>query len=183
MKARAAILALILLLASVAPAAERFSITIRSGYFQPSDQIFRTIYGGGISWQAEGAIAFLKVLELWAGAGFFAKDGHMIPTGERTSVWLVPAGGGIRYVLRAGNVSFYGGAGILRDFFRESNAIGKVSWGRWAPQFEAGSRVPVKKRWFLDLHVQYSTCRMKPVDLEFNVGGFSLAAGIGVRFE
>ena len=183
MKPRAAILALVLLLASVAPAAERFGITIRSGYFQPSDRFFRTIYGGGISWQAEGAVAFWRGFELWAGAGLFSKDGHMIPTGEPTSVWLVPAGGGLRYVLRAGKVRIYGGAGILRDFFRESNFIGRISWGRWAPQFEAGSRILLRKPWFLDLHFQYSSCRMKPADLEFNVGGFSIAAGVGVRFE
>jgi len=183
MKARAAASVLILLMTSAAPAAERFSVTIRSGYFQPSDQVFRTIYGGGISWQVEGAVAFWKGFEFWAGAGLFSKDGHIIPTGEPTSVWLVPAGGGLRYVLSAGNVSFYGGAGILRDFFRESNFIGRVSWGRWAAQFEAGRRFLLRKLWFLDLHFQYSSCRMKPADLEFNVGGFSIAAGVGVRFE
>jgi len=174
---------LLLLIMSAGTAADGTSVTVRGGYFQPSDSDFKSIYGGGTCWGIEAASSVWKSLELWVSAGLFHKKGHLVPTGEETKLWLVPAGGGLRYVRPAGIFRLYAGAGVLYHVFREANPIGDVTYGRWGAAVEAGSQFPLQTRWFVDLHLRYSTCRMTPVELSFNAGGFQAGIGIGYRFK
>ncbi|MGA2532680.1 MAG: outer membrane beta-barrel protein [Candidatus Aminicenantales bacterium] len=178
-----ALFSILLLLFVPAAAANGTSVTVRGGYFQPSDSDFKSIYGGGTCWGIEGSSAVWKSLELWVSADLVYKKGHLIPTGEQTKLWLVPAGGGLRVVRPAGIFRLFAGVGVLYHVFREVNPIGDVTYGRWGPAVEAGGQFPLQTKWFVDLHLQYSTCRMTPVELSFNVGGFQAAIGIGYRFK
>jgi len=113
----------------------------------------------------------------------FSKHGHMVPTGEKTQIWLVPVAAGLRYVARVGRLRLHAGGGVAYHFFKERAPIGEVTDGAWSATAEGGCRIPLSKTWDLGLSLRYSRCRMKPRELSFDVGGLRGALGLGFRFK
>jgi len=180
------ILAAAVILLAAAPfltAADGPSLMIRAGLFGPSDAGFRAIYGAGAVWGLEVSKTLGRHIEPWLSADLLTKHGHMVPTGERTRIWLVPVAAGLRYVTRVGRFDLYGGAGAVWHWFKELAPIGTVTENRFGPAVEAGGRVLLSGSWEVGLELRYSRCRMQPIELAFDVGGFRLALGIGYRFR
>ena len=154
------------------------SLGLRGIYFTPSDADFKSIYGGG--WKVGGEIAFnlFKGLDLWLDGGYYAKTGGLTYSQEETKLTLIPIGAGLRYRFLTGTVEPYVGAGARYNLYRESNVIGDVSGGGVGFVGKAGLVLKLAKGFGVDVHIAYSSCKMKPADYEFDVGGIEFGAGI-----
>lgn len=161
--------------------AENFSFEVKGSYFSPSEEAFKDIYGGGFTFGGELTLGILKNLQLWFGGSYFSQNGELTYTKEETSLQIIPLGGGLKYKLNAGILSFYGGAGIKFYQFKESNILGEVTEGGIGYVGKIGVIFKVFKGMFLDLFGEYSYCKMIPADFTINIGG--IAAGIGLGFE
>jgi hypothetical protein len=113
----------------------------------------------------------------------FSKHGHMVPTQEKTRIWLVPVAAGLRYVARIGRLSLHAGGGVVYHFFKERAPLGKATDGGLSVIVEGGCRVPLSKTWDLGLSLRYSRRRLQPQELSFGVGGLQTSLGIGFRFD
>src|SRR5665647_1150857 len=96
-------------------------------------------------------LAFGRHLEPWMSGDLFSKHGHMVPTGEKTQIWLVPVAAGLRYVARVGRLRLHAGGGVAYHFFKERAPIGEVTDGAWSATAEGGCRIPLSKTWDLSL--------------------------------
>lgn len=94
----------IMLFAAVAGLARTEGLTIqaRGSYFHPSDQVFRDIYGNGISWGGELGFKLSKRIGVWAGGDYFSKVGKLVITEEETKVRIAPLTAGAKYYLAVG---------------------------------------------------------------------------------
>jgi hypothetical protein len=107
----------------------------------------------------------------------------MIPTQEKTRIWLVPVAAGLRYAGRVGPVLLHAGGGVVYYYFRERAPIGTVTDGGLSAIAECGGRIPLSRDWDLGLSLRYSRRRLQPQELSFDVGGLRAALGIGLRFK
>jgi len=166
------------LMVFLASASASASIGLKGAYFSPSDLDFKSIYGSG--WMYGGEITFniVKGLDGWLDGGYFARTGVLSYTQEETKLTLVPVGGGLRYRILTGKIAPYIGAGARYCLYMESNVIGKVNDGGVGFVGKAGVLITIVQGIGIDLSAGYSSCKMKPADFEFNVGGIELGASI-----
>jgi len=171
------ILALMVLLASVEVSAS-VSIGIHGQYFSPADADFKSIYGGGLMGGGEISLAIAKSLDLWLDGAYFAKAGNLSYTGESTELTLIPIGVGLKYRVLSGKISPYVGAGAKYFVYRERNSLGEVTAGGFGFVGKIGLAISVSNHFGFDILAGYSSCKMKPADFEFNVGGLEFGAGL-----
>lgn len=163
----------------------KFLIEAKGSYFQPSDKNFKQVYNGGkytewISYGGEIGITLGKGVGLWAGGSYFNKKGKLTFTQEETTLEIIPVYGGIKFRSTSSYVSPYLGIGVGYFQYKEENRIQSVSKadigyiGQAGLLFKLGVIV-------IDFQASYSYCKVKPVDVEANLGGFQ--AGIGLGFE
>ena len=163
----------------------KFLIEAKGGYFLPSDKNFKIVYSGGkfgewISYGGEIGITLGRGVGLWAGGHYFNKKGKLTFTEEETTLQITPVYGGIKLRLSQSGVVPYLGFGVGYFQYKEESRIGKISKadigyiGQAGLLFKLGVIV-------IDFQASYSYCKVKPVDVEANLGGFQ--AGIGLGFE
>lgn len=163
----------------------KFLIEAKGIYFQPSDKNFKEVYGGGkfeewISYGGEIGITLGRGVGLWAGGHYFNKKGKLTFTEEETTLQITPVYGGIKFRSAESGVSPYLGVGIGYFQYKEENRIKRISKASigyiWqiGLLFKAGVIV-------IDFQASYSYCKVKPADVEANLGG--LQGGIGLGFE
>ncbi len=154
----------------------------KAKYFNPGEQAFKDIYGSGIMFGAEISIGIWKNLELWVTGGTFSKTGELTFTKEQTKLRITPAGIGIKYVHPAGSkMDIYGGIGINYYSYNEENPIGEVKTNKIGYIGTIGTYVKVTEGIFFDLFFDYSHCKIKPDEINVNIGGFGAGVGIGFR--
>lgn len=161
--------------------AEGVFIELKGSYFTPSDQYFKDIYGGGICYGGEIGITVWKGLSVWAGGDFFAKKGKMTFTGEETEISIIPLCGGIMYQLSSSSVRPYAGFGVGYFQYKESTPVVDVSKGDIGYMGMVGCIVKIGEKFFFDLKASFSSCKVKPLEIEADLGG--LKGGIGLGFE
>ncbi|MCX6564653.1 MAG: outer membrane beta-barrel protein [Candidatus Aminicenantes bacterium] len=166
------------LMAGLISVAASASVGLKAIYFSPSDKDFKSIYGGGWKYGAEIAFNLFKGLDLWLDGGYYAKTGSLSYSKEETKLTLIPIGAGLRYRFLTGKIEPYIGAGARYNLFNESNEIGEVSGNGVGFVGKAGLTLYLAKGFGIDVHVAYSSCKMKPADFQFDVGGIELGAGI-----
>ncbi len=94
-----------------------FTLTLKAGYFMPSDQVFRDVYGGGPAFGGEVAIPLAGPVQLWAGADVFGKTGLLSVSEEETKVRITPLYAGLRAEFgRTGLRPYVGARGRLFPF-------------------------------------------------------------------
>ena len=163
----------------------KFLVEAKGIYFQPSDKNFKEVYSGGkfeewISYGGEIGITLGKGVGLWAGGHYFNKKGKLTFTEEETKIQISPVYGGIKLRLSQSGVVPYLGVGLGYFQYKEENRMGTVSKGdigyigQIGLLFKAGVIV-------IDFQASYSYCKVKPEDVEANLGG--LQGGIGLGFE
>ncbi len=130
MKKLAIIPFVILLVISTGFAADGPAVAVRGGVFWPSDADFRAIYGAGAIWGIEVSWLFGRHIEPWISGDLFSKHGHMVPTQEKTRIWLIPVAAGLRYSGHVGPVLLYAGGGMVYHFFRRPPLSGRPPIGR-----------------------------------------------------
>ena len=170
-----------ILLSGIANATD-IKVEVKAHYLQPSEEAFREIYGEGMMYGGEVSVGIWKSLEVWFGGSYFSKTGELTFTKEETKVEIYPLGGGIKYRLSKGVLSFYVGAGLNYYQYKESNPLGDVSKGGLGYIGKIGSYVNITGGFLIDLYVNYSYCKIKPADFEINIGGIEAGVGMGYRF-
>jgi hypothetical protein len=164
---------------------ERVLLEAKGGYFLPSDKNFKIVYSGGkfgewISYGGEIGITLGKGVGLWAGGSYFSKKGKLTLTEEETTLQITPVYGGIKFRLSQSGVVPYLGVGVGYFQYKEENRIGSVSKANIGYVGQGGFIIKAGVI-IIDLQASYSYCKVKPVDVEANLGGFQ--AGIGLGFE
>jgi len=171
----------IIFFAAVCMYAGSITIEVKGSYFFPSEQAFKDIYGSGLRYGGEISLGIWKNLDVWIGGDYFSQNGELTYTGEESSLQIVPLGGGLKYRITTGVLSFYGGAGVNYFNYKESNVIGDLKAGAVGIVAKAGAYLEPVNQFVIDFFVEYSYCRMTPADFTINIGGVKAGIGIGVR--
>jgi len=152
-------------------------------YFQPSDQVFKSIYGGGTYFGGEVNITLMKGVSLWAGAHMFSKTGLTTFTQEPTEISITPIYGGIKFRAPSEKVSPYLGLGVGFFSYKETSAaIGSIQQSDIGYIGQLGVLINVIGPIYLDLKGCYSYCKVQPEEIEANLGGFQVIGGFGFGF-
>jgi opacity protein-like surface antigen len=174
--------AVLLLLLAVKPFyAGGFLVQVNGSYFWPADQAFKDIYGNALVYGGEINISLRKGLHLWAGGSYCSREGKLTLTGEETRLKIMPLYAGLKFQISGSAVSPYLGIGAGYFRYEETNPLGTLKEGDWGFVAQAGVSFRPIRPLILDVHAGYSYCKIKPVELEADLGG--LAAGIGLGFE
>ena len=158
------------------------TVELKAHYFSPTEQAFKDIYGGGIMYGGEISVGVWKDLDLWLGGSYLSRKGELTFTKEETKLELIPIGVGAKYRILSGNFSLYAGLGLNYYQYKETNPIGDVSDEGLGFVGKFGSYVAIFGGMLIDFYVEYTYCKMKPADLEINVGGIVAGIGVGYRF-
>lgn len=174
----------IMLFAAVAGLARTEGLTIqaRGLYFHPSDQVFRDIYGNGISWGGELGFKLTKRIGVWAGGDYFSKVGKLVITEEETKVRIAPLTAGAKYYLAVGKFRPYAGAGLGYFHYKETNSIAIVEKNDIGFLVRAGFVFKLGAAFFMDIQGTWSTCSVQPLEVKANLGGLSAGVGLGLEF-
>lgn len=87
---------------------------------------------------------------------------------------------GGRFYLTAKTHTFvpYLGAGVRVSRFEESNVIVTVSEDEISFSGQVGLLLKLKHRLFLDTRILFRYCHIKPEEVEFDIGGMVISAGV-----
>ncbi len=160
----------------------RFSLEVIGSYFQPSHQSFKDIYGGGISFGGEISITLMKGISIWIGGYFFTKTGLTTFTEEETKIQITPIYVGLKFRRPEARISPYFGIGVGYFQYKETCPIGTVEEGDIGYIGQIGCIFKVIGPLFLDFKGSYNYCKVKPGDIEANLGGFQGIVGVGFEF-
>jgi hypothetical protein len=166
--------------ASGALEAGELFVELNTGYFVPSEQVFRDIYGEDLQLGVEMSMG-LKRLEVWLGASRFAADGELTFTGEPTSLEILPVEVGVRYRFRGKAATPYVGVAAGVFFFSESSPLGDIDSSEPSFSGEVGAFIRLMRRTSLDLRIDRSWCKTDPGGFDVEIGG--TAAYVGVRYQ
>ncbi len=171
----------IIFFAAVCMHAGSVTMEVKGSYFYPTEQAFKDIYGGGLMYGGEISVGIWKNLDVWIGGYYFSQYGELTFTEEATHLQIMPLGGGLKYRITTGVVSFYGGAGVNYFNYQESNVIGDVKSGAAGFITKMGAYLEPVEKFVINIFVEYSYCRMTPADFTVDIGGIKAGIGIGVR--
>jgi len=158
-------------------------IEVKAAYFNPSEQAFKDIYGGGRMFGGEVSVGIFEGFSLWLGGSYLTRDGVLTFTQEETKLEIMPLGGGIKYFFPMLKIAhLYAGVGVNYYAYKEENPIGNVIKGGIGYLGKIGILIKVFKGLMLDAFVNYSYCKMMPADYEINIGGIEAGVGLGFRF-
>ena len=172
----------VLLVVSGTAGAASVRIEIKAQYFQPSDQTFRDIYGGGPRYGGEVDIGLWKGFDLWLGGNYFSRDGELTFTKEKTELQIIPIGAGLKYRWTKGIVRLYTAAGLSSFQYKETNPIGEISQSQVGLTAELGSYVKIAGGLLVDVFLGYSVSYVETEDFKVNIGGVSAGLGLAYQF-
>ena len=150
-------------------------------YFNPSEQAFKDIYGGGAGFGAGFGIGLSEKTEIWLGLNYFSKQGELTYTREETDISILSLNIEGKYMFLPGKFKLYVAPGVNYNFFRESNKIGNISKNGIGFSLKSGGIVFLSESFSLDIFAAYTKCSMKPVDISVNIGG--IEGGLGIRYK
>jgi len=162
-----------------------FWLEVKGMYFQPKDQNFKHIYGNGSyrDWMCYGGemgITIFKGVAIWAGGHYFNKRGKLTFTKEETEMTIMPIYGGIKFRSSRAGINPYIGVGVGYFRYKEDNPIGSVEDKSIGYIGQAGLTLKIGVA-IIDFQISYTLCKVKPTDIEADLGGFY--GGIGIGFE
>jgi hypothetical protein len=130
----------------------------------------------------DAGFRFNKNFEVFVHGEYLQAKGELTITKEETTLRIIPAEAGGRFLF--GNHPFLGylGAGLGVYFINEENPIGTVSKSGIGIFAEGGFRYFFVKNLFFDLKLKYVSLSIRPEDTSVNLGGISLLGGFGYVF-
>lgn len=162
------------------------AILARAGYFTASEQVYKDIYGGGVTYGGELRIVLPpggRRLALWAEGEYREASGELTFTKEPTKVKVLSGEGGLLFRLSGSRVSPYLGAGAgYYNYEERSDALGVAKQGKVGFVGVGGLAIAVTRRLAFDVRAKYSSCKMQPAAFNFDAGGLTGGVGIGIRF-
>jgi hypothetical protein len=190
MKKPPLIVAIVLLLAVPAAAESRFFLAGGANYIRPSDEGYRSIYGGQAFFpEISGALRLVAGLCLTGSWGEFAKNGVTPVLGFETRASQGYFTAGLGYLLRLSNlICLEAGAGIAGLTFRE-DALGTYIQGRRRGTMAEGGLliIPEDGRVLLGVKVGYLSARLNDLDpamagnQSVRLGGLKFALSVGIQ--
>lgn len=151
-------------------------------YFQPLDQAFREIYGTDAYYGGEICINLKKGIAFWAGGHFFEAKGKTTFTEEETEIQVFPIYFGMKFKTTNEQVMPYIGIGAGYFRYKETSEIGLIKKGDLGFIGQIGLMFRIIGPLSLDFRCSYSYCKVKPADVEANLGGFQGTVGLGFEF-
>ena len=146
----------VILFAAVGLRAGSITMEVKGSYFYPTEQAFKDIYRGGLMYGGEISVGIWKNLDVWIGGYYFSQYGELTFTEESTHLQIIPLGGGLKYRISTGSVSFYGGAGVNYFDYQESNVIGDVKSGAAGFVTKIGAYLEPVQKFVINFFVEYS---------------------------
>lgn len=161
------------------------TLTLKGGYFIPSDSVFREVYSGGPVFGADLAVPIVGVLQVWGGAELFSRTGSTTLTEDETKVSIVPLYLGLR--LEGGKKSLrpYLGVAAAYFLFSEKNVLGSISESGFGYLAQAGLLARLGGPVWIDVHAGYRGCTLRtddPDPVEAKLDGLSACLGLAFRF-
>jgi len=158
-------------------------VEVKGMYFQPTDQNFKEVYKGGLSFGGEVIVLSVwEQIDIWAGGHYFTKKGELTFTKEDTTIRILPIYGGIKIRLNRQQALYpYIGGGVGYFFYKEENPIGKVTKGKIGVVGQAGLLFR-RGVFVIDLQVSYTYCKVKSGEFKENLGGIHGGVGFGIEF-
>ena len=160
-----------------------------ASYFRPTDQSFKDIYGSGMYFGGEISIFLKKILiwadgqiGIWAGGHYFTKKGLTTFTKENTKIRIMPIYVGLKFQVPVARVRPYVGLGVGYFQYKEESPIGTVKKGNIGYIGQIGCIFKIVGPLCFDFKGSYSYCKVKPVNVEVNLGGLQGVIGIGIDF-
>ncbi len=158
-----------------------WSFKAKATSFRPSDEYFREIYGNGICYGGELDVGLTRNIFLWAGVDYKSKKGKMTLTQEETKIRILPISAGAGYQFHLGAVNPYLGAGIGYFDYKEESPLGAVKKGNMGFVGQGGVLLVVGPL-LIDFQAGYSYCKVKPAEVDADLGGLCLGVGLGFEF-
>jgi hypothetical protein len=182
---RAAVVSMALALGGGAAWGAGTTLTLKGGYFMPTDSVFKEVYSGGPVFGADVAVPIAGVLRVWGGAELFGKTGATTVTEDETKVSIVPVYLGLR--VEGGKKSFrpYLGVAAAYFLFNEKSVLGSVSDGGFGYLAQAGLLARLGGPVWFDVHAGYRGCTLRtdgPDPVEAKLDGLSAGLGLAFRF-
>jgi opacity protein-like surface antigen len=180
------IIFLLLLLFPLAAFSDGFvKIGASAGFYTPSDETFREIYG-----EADVIYGLRLGVKIWNGFYFmvagqqYKKFAETTYLGDITRITINPLHFAVRYTMPYGTMNPYLEASYLHVFFVERADFSvaadpdetKSSGGGYG--LGAGIEFQLSKRLIVDVGINFSSAIVSPNEVEVNLGGFQ--GGIAV---
>lgn len=157
------------------------AVVLETSYFMPSDQAFKDIYGSGIQVGGEFHIDVMRRTSIWIGASYFSKEGELTYTKEEATLKIIPVYLGVCYRFTEEKIIPYLGIGMGIHFYREIASLYTIEYARFGLLAQTGVLMKLARKFYLELEVNYSYCRINPDDTGINIGG--IGAGIGLKYR
>ena len=161
------------------------SVTVKAGYFFPTDTVFREVYKSGLVYGGEVTVPVAGALYLWAGADLFGKTGLLSVSEEKTKVRIIPLFAGLRAQFGKKNTRPYIGAAAAYFLFHEENPLGTISDSGLGLIARTGLLTRLAGALWLDIFADYRTCTVRTDGndpLQAKLDGFSAGLGLAYRF-
>jgi opacity protein-like surface antigen len=149
------------------------------------DSQIKEVYGNGSVFFPCASVTFWK--GLFAGVGYesgYNRDGKIGLYQEETNLKVTGLEFFAGYRFDLGKVSPYVKLGLGNYSYKQSvSGQAKVDEKKSALTLAGGARFYPIKGLFLAAEVKYVPLKVKPMDIEVDLGGMRLAAGIGYTFN
>lgn len=157
-------------------------LSIELGYFIPSDQTFKDIYGSGIQYGGKLSVEVLERLSVWLGGSYFSKKGELTYTKEEITLRIIPINFGIQYRFSDKKIIPYISVGLGIHFFSEFAPRGNVSYARFGYTAQTGFLIRITEKFHLSIGFDYKQSKINPKNTDINIGGFCTSFGLKYRF-
>lgn len=174
---------LFLLLVNSSLLASSLSLGLSGSFFYPTEEIFRDIYQSGAQFGGEIVYTFWYNYGLFLRGSYFRRNGQLSFTKDTTTVKILPLILGFRYHVTGRRLSGYLDLGVGLFHFTEENPIGRASVTKLGYAISSGLNIFIYQGFYLGCRLDYTYCRVKPFELEAQIGGLSLGINIGYRFQ
>lgn len=161
------------------------TLTLKGGYFFPSDSVFKEVYSGGPVFGADVAVPIVGVLQAWGGAELFGKTGATTVTDDETKVSIVPLYLGLRVEGGKKSLRPYLGVAAAYFLFSEKSVLSSISESGFGYLAQAGLLARMGGPVWLDVHAGYRGCTLRtdgPDPVEAKLDGLSAGLGLAFRF-
>lgn len=182
MRIKAILITILIFFGTFAYGGDRFRIEAIGYYFQPTEQAFKDLYGGGMSFGGEFNATIWKWIGAWLGGDYFSNKGESTFTKDEIELQIIPFHGGVKFQLPNPRIKPYVGIGIGYFKYKETTPFSKVNKGDLGYIGQLGCLFKVVGGLFFDIKGSYSHCSAKPKDLKANLGGLRVGIGLGYEF-
>lgn len=158
------------------------SIKINGDYFLPSEKIFKEIYGNGFIYGGELDYSIFKNINICLELKYFSAKGVTTFSKDETKVTIMPILLSGRYDFFKKGISPFISIGIGYYVFNERNIIGSTKDNKIGFFIQSGIKIRVTNKMYLDFHLGYTHCEIRPVELSCNIGGLNMGIGAAYQF-